>query len=108
MSDSLTEAGLLFYMYLCQVRQLSEYGLTSTSDQGDKITLVFLGKYLASTNLQKWQHSESPYTLLFPSATCTLSTWKHKEKQAGGNLTKQRRSGVMPSSNRSLCNHVWL
>lgn len=65
MSDTLTEAGLLFYMHLCQVRQLSEYNLTSTSDygnltstgdRGDKITLVFLGKQLISTKLQKWQH----------------------------------------------------
>lgn len=44
MSDTLTEAGLLFYMHLCQVRQISKYSLTSTSDQVDKITLDFLGK----------------------------------------------------------------
>lgn len=55
MSDTLTEAGLLFYIHLSQVRKLSEYSFNSTSDQGDKITLVFLGKQLISIKLQKWQ-----------------------------------------------------
>lgn len=75
MSDTLTDAGLLFYMHLCQVRQLGEYSLPSTSDPGDKITLIFIEKYLVSIKLQEWQNLESPYRLFFPSAVCTLSTW---------------------------------
>lgn len=37
MLDTLTEAGLLFYMHLCQVRKLSEYHLTNSKVEGTKL-----------------------------------------------------------------------
>lgn len=109
MSDTLTEAELLFCMYLCQVRKLSDHSVTSISDWWNYIIpprkTVDLNKTVEVAALSLL----TDCTL--PLATCTLSAWQKsciKETTLGNSDTNTCRSSIMLSSKRSLWNHVQL